>query len=423
MARRSDADLLEALLEGRAAPEDAPRSLSRLAGVATAVREHTDVEAPTDEFRAFFRAELLEVAAAGRPTLWDRALDRVHDATAGMRHSLRTAGAAAMASTMIGTAGVAAAAQSALPGDILYSVKDLTEDARLAFASGGVERGRLHLAFARERLQEVEDGRERLSNDQLTATLDRLDREAATGAEELLSAATEGTTDPVLDELDAFTAEVRTRILDLTGDLPLSVRPAAERTLEVLRRIDVQIAGLLGDASCEACGGLPAGVPRVVLPGDGPAAPACECVAPIRSSGDDGTDADGTEPTPEEQPATQPTVPSAPSGEADSPGTSLETGTDSLGEAVDDTVEELGTTVEDLGGEVDDTASELLEPVDEVGTIVDDLLEPSPSSTDGVVGDTVDEVETTLDETVDTVEDTASELESSVDDVTGDLLD
>src|SRR5690606_28322381 len=122
----------------------------------------------------------------------------------------------------------------------------LTEDARLAFASGDVERGRLHLAFARERLEEVEEGRERLAPEQLTATLGELDHEASTGADELLRAAADGTTtDPVLDELDAFTAELRTRILDLSGVLPLSVRPATEHTLELLRRIDVQVAGLL----------------------------------------------------------------------------------------------------------------------------------------------------------------------------------
>lgn len=406
MARRPDADLLESLLEGRTAPEDAPRALSKLAGLATAVRDHTEVEAPTDEFRALFREELLEVAAAGRPTLWDRTVDRVHDATAGMRHSLRTAGAAALASTLIGTAGVAAAAQSALPGDVLYSVKGLTEDARLAFASGDVERGRLHLAFARERLEEVEEGRTRLSPDQLTETLDQLDREAAAGAEELLGAALEGTTDPVLEELDAFTAELRARIIDLTGDLPLSVRPAAERTLEVLRRIDVQVAGLLGVSSCEACDGVSGGLPRVVLPGDGPASPPCQCVAPARSSGDDDGQDDTSQPAPLEQPASTPTVPDAPADEDAAPGTSLETGSDGL----DDVVDGVGDAVEDLGSEVDDAASELLEPVEDVGTIVDDLLAPSPSSTDGVVGDTVDGV-------TDTVEDTASELETTVDDL------
>ena len=190
---------------------------------------------------------------------------------------------------MIGTAGVAAAAQSALPGDVLYWVKDFTEGVRLKFASGDLERGRLHLAYARERLDEVEAGRGRLSPDQLSATLDRLDHEAAAGADELLQAAVDDGP-RVLDELDDFTAELRLRLQDLTASLPLSVRPAAERTLEVLRRIDLQVTGLLGldGAGCAVCADGTSVQPRVVLPGDGSAAPSCRCVQP--APGVDGTD-------------------------------------------------------------------------------------------------------------------------------------
>lgn len=412
MARRSDVETLEELLDGRTAPGDAPRSLTRLADLAVTVRDTTELEAPTDEFRARLRAELLEVAAAGRPTFRDRVADRVDQATARVRHSLRAAGAAAVASTMIGTAGVAAAAQSALPGDVLYSVKDLTEDARLAFATGDVERGRLHLAFARERLEEVEAGRDRLAPRQLTETLDRLDRQAAAGAEELLQAASAGDELEVLTELDAFTAEVRGRLLELTPQLPLSVRPAAERTLEVLRRIDLQVAGLLGlgGESCSCLGG--AGVqPRVVLPGDGPAAPTCRCV-PGAGEGDGTTE-------PVEQPQSGPTDPLAPAPTVDAdPGTvgsgSGEGGSvGDLGSAVDD-------TVGDLGSAVDDTVDDLGTTVDDLGTLVDDVLDPSATTTDGgLVGDTTSTLEGTVDGVGDVVEDTSSELGSSI----GGLLD
>ncbi len=216
MARRSlEADRLEDLLSGQASPEDAPRQLARLATLATTVRDHTDLEAPSPDFKARLRAELLATAAAApEPTLLDRARDRVDAATARWRHSLRVAGASAVAATMIGTTGVAAAAQSALPGDVLYSVKGFTEDARLAFASGDLDRGRLHLAFARERLEEVELGRDRLTPAQFIETLDHLDAEAAQGADEMLAAAVAAADGrPILDELDAFTAEMRARLI------------------------------------------------------------------------------------------------------------------------------------------------------------------------------------------------------------------
>ena len=404
MARRSDIDALEAYLEGRTAAEDTPRPIQRLGGLATAVRDHAELEAPTEEFRARLRAELLEVAAAGRVTPWQRVRDRVDDATARVRHSLRAAGAVAVASTMIGTAGVAAAAQSALPGDMLYSVKDFTEGVRLNFASGDLERGRLHLAYARERLDEVEAGRGRLSPDQLSATLDRLDHEAAAGADELLQAAIDDGP-PVLDELDDFTAEVRLRLQDLTASLPLSVRPAAERTLEVLRRIDLQVTGLLGvdGAGCAVCADGTSIQPRVVLPGDGPAAPSCRCVQP--APGVDGTDAD----SPAEQPQDDPVdVSSSPDAVVvpDDSAVSGETAGDGLvgdvGSAVDDSVGDVGSVVDDV--------------VDDVGSLVDDVLDPSATSSSNPLQDTVDDLG-------DAVEDTASDLGDTVGDVTGGVGD
>lgn len=412
MARRTaEADALEGLLEGRTSADDTTRSLSRLAGLATTVRDHSELEAPTDEFRTRLRAELLEVAAAGRATLWERTQDRVDEATAGLRHSLRTAGAAALASTLIATTGVAAAAQSALPGDVLYSVKDVTEDARVALASGDVERGRLHLDLARERVEEVEHGRDRLSPDTLTATLDRLDIEAATGAEKLLeAAASDQALGGLLDEVDDFTAEVRGRLLEVSPHLPLSVRPATERSLEVLRRIDLQLAGLFDLATCEGCADSTSPGRRIVLPGDGPAAPFCRCVRPgaANPDADEADDAettdDGDDPAPLERPQTSPTEPSLLPGGERAPRERPERG----GEVVDD----LGSAVDDV---VDDVATDVQEPLDDVGSIVDDLLDPDTTSTSDVTGK--------VGRLGDTVEDTASDVGGVVDDRGDGLLD
>jgi hypothetical protein len=53
----------------------------------------------------------------------------------------------------IGITGVAA--QSALPGDALYTVKTSIEQARLALAKDASDRAQLELAFAEERLKEI----------------------------------------------------------------------------------------------------------------------------------------------------------------------------------------------------------------------------------------------------------------------------
>jgi hypothetical protein len=53
------------------------------------------------------------------------------------------------------TTGTAYAAQSSLPGDFLYPVKTVTEDARLLIADGNAAKAELNLKFAQTRLEEM----------------------------------------------------------------------------------------------------------------------------------------------------------------------------------------------------------------------------------------------------------------------------
>lgn len=55
-----------------------------------------------------------------------------------------------------GTAGVARAAQSSLPGDLLYGVKTSLESATLALARDDASRAELHIRFAQSRLEEIQ---------------------------------------------------------------------------------------------------------------------------------------------------------------------------------------------------------------------------------------------------------------------------
>jgi hypothetical protein len=398
MRDRRRADELHDLLTTELPIEGAPKDLVRLATVATTLRDSVELERPDPAFRAALRAELLEVAAAGRVTTWSRLRDRVDEATARWRHSLRVAVASATASTLLGTAGVAAASQAALPGDALYSVKRWTEDARLAFASGDVAQGRLHLAFARERLDEIEVGLHRLDSDAIVLTLAAMDEDAALGAEQLLAAHVRDGEPGLIDEVRGFTASQAETLRRLSTRLPLTVLPAVETSLEVLRRIDVQTTAVV-EGLCAVCGtdGVAAASPRIVLPGVGPALGAgCDCIAPLGPT------------APRER---------APSDELplttdDGGAVAGDMGDEPLSSSSSDRllVPELPGPLDDAGVVIDGLLDDLLSPT-ELETVVDDV-------SDGL-GDAVDEVATTIDEVT---EGAGTLLDEVTEPLVGDLL-
>lgn len=76
------------------------------------------------------------------------------------RRVLAVAGAPALSVILMlgmSSTGLAMASQSSRPGDLLYTLKRGTEQARLAMATDEHARAELHLAFANERLKELRD--------------------------------------------------------------------------------------------------------------------------------------------------------------------------------------------------------------------------------------------------------------------------
>ena len=402
MRDRRRADELHDLLTAELPSEGAPKDLVRLAALATTLRDSVELERPDPAFRAALRAELLEVAAAGRVTVWSRLRDRVDDATARWRHSLRVAVASATASTLLGTAGVAAASQAALPGDVLYSVKRWTEDARLAFASGDVAQGRLHLAFARERLDEIEAGLARLDSDAIVLTLAAMDEDAAMGAEQLLAAHVRDGDPGLIDEVRGFTTSQAEILRRLSTRLPLTVLPAVETSLEVLRRIDVQTTAVV-QGLCAVCDAVAAATPRIVLPGDGPAVGAgCDCIAPVDPSAP-------REPAPSGD---------APAGATDGTTVIGDPGSEPLPASPSSPdrllVPELPGPLDDAGAVIDGLLGDLISPT-EVETTLTDAVD---GITDGL-GGTVDEVATTVDEVTEAA---GTLLDDVTEPLVGDLL-
>ncbi len=286
---------LAALLDGDIDASAAPTSLTSLATLAETVRDQADLMAPTAEFRASLREELLG-AAEPAPGLVERARLAWSARTANLRHSARVAVATMTASSMIGSAGVAVAAQEALPGDALYGLKGVTEDARLLLATSDVAQARLHLAFARERLLELQASANRLSADQAVALLAEMDAHSQSGAQALIDGITAGTVDPA--EVRDFATGQRDVLVLLLGDLPLLAKPVAEDSLELLRRIEITASGISPVADCD-CDRTAAAPPApsdtrvdttpaplmpvetvIAAPGDGPALldVDCDCV-------------------------------------------------------------------------------------------------------------------------------------------------
>lgn len=407
---------LARLLDGEVT-ERASSEAQKLLVLASAVRDNApELVRPTPAFRAELRHQLIEEVAQAQVGLLDRVRDAVWERTARWRHSAKVATASATASLMIGTAGAAAAAQSALPGDLLYPLKQATESVRLALAGSPEQTARLQLALAEERMEEIDAGLTELTATQLIDALARMDEHTEAGAEDLLAVFDAAPSQALLDELRGFTTRQRSELSSVVGDLPLEAVPFADRSLELLRRIDVQAA--LSAAACDC--GLDAAVEGatraatstlgdIVAPGTGPAAPGCTDCDPQDASPaprDTGllgttTGTDGTAPSDDGLDTSDPggvtdgttvgdtldgvtstvTEPLDTLSEQDGTLTDpvgtvtepIDSVTDPVGDTVDDTVDTVGG--DDLGGTVDGTVDDLGDTVDEITTPVQDPVD------------------------------------------------
>lgn len=296
---RAEIEQLARLLDGDARTEGASPAARELATLATAVRQEIRLPEPDPAFEAALRRRLLEQPAVTpvpdartRPGVLVRVFETVAAHAVRLRDSARVAVASGLVSMMIGTTGVAVASQQALPGEFLYPVKQVTETVRLTLASDGEARGRLHLLFARERLEEVLAGSGELPASVLIATLDAMDRATLTGTNELLMVLDRTGGTRLLDYLREFARHQRTGLDEVRGAAPVVLAPFIERSMEVLRRIEVRVSSAGGP--CAVCpageGARAASTPQrpatVAAPGEGPAvAPgddACGCAAPSR---------------------------------------------------------------------------------------------------------------------------------------------
>jgi hypothetical protein len=166
----------------------------------------------------------------------------------------RLTAAAAVFTLVGGSAGLAAAAQSSLPGEALYPIKRGIEDAQLRLQSEPDGRGRVYLDQASARLDEatelIEDGG---SETAVAEVVDDFVVQAVAGADLLLGSYEDGqAADADVEVVREFAADAVERLQQLAERAP-EVQQELARAVIVLQRIDQQAS-----AACSECSDLPA---------------------------------------------------------------------------------------------------------------------------------------------------------------------
>jgi hypothetical protein len=385
--RRERVEELAQLLEGSLAPDDAAADLRGLASLAGTVTEQLAPPVLDDAARERMRTRILAEVHTDLHAEADTAPVRAR-----RRGALGLA--TGVASVVLGAAGVAVAAQGALPGDALYDVKQATESVRVAAAGDLTAQGRLELALAEERLAEVVAAVERgdVRDEILIDTLARMDVRSRDGAVTLVRIAEREADAALLDEVATFTERQASGLVAVFGDLPVTVRPHAEDSLALLRAIRIQLLepALGGDGFTSAAQvtAIEQRLRSTTLP-PGP--------AEGEAQGEDGTDTTDTRTRPADDASTTP----SPSGEDTGPDVgAVQTPRESR-----DPVPRLPSPLDDVEDAVDDTVDGVL---DGTGRIVEDTRRGVGDAVDGA-GDAVDGVGDAVDGVVDGAGDTLDE--------------
>lgn len=253
---RRRADEFAAAVDGR---PGVPDELHPLLSVVAALREHSerDLAAPRADFSAGLRARL--VAEAERSLSPDAPL--VLPVRQRGPRERRLVAAASVVVMLGGSAGMAAAAQSALPGEALYPLKRGIERAEAGLSVSTAGRGADLLRQADGRLTEVEG----LLAGSVTAaprvpgTIEDFTRQAQEGAD-LLFASFAQTGDP--DDVAAvrrFTAHSIEVLQEIARTAPASAQDELATAAMTLSEIDRRAAALCGDCGSD--------LPELEVPG------------------------------------------------------------------------------------------------------------------------------------------------------------
>ncbi|MBZ5734788.1 DUF5667 domain-containing protein [Nocardioides sp. TRM66260-LWL] len=259
-----------------AAPAERHRDADLLALTAS-LRAVAPVEA-RPEFVGSLRERLLAAAAtelvplAPEPSVADRL-------TVAPRRSARDRRLAAAVGGLAiigGTASMAMASESALPGDVLYPVKRVIEDTRATVASGDDAKGEVLLRNAAERLSELDALTAAGADpDDIRSTLSDFNAQTSEASSLLMSPAG-GVDDAELETLRTFAAQSLSLLDQLASAIPVDARDALVSAGSLLTGIDTQAS-----QACTTCTGPGiVDVPRWLAQGAQQAADALGALVP-----------------------------------------------------------------------------------------------------------------------------------------------
>jgi Domain of unknown function (DUF5667) len=210
---------------------------------------------PRPEFVSGLREQLMTAAQTVLVVSDDEARLRLPSRRTARRPARdRRIAAAAAGVAMVGaTTSMAVAAQSALPGDALYPLKQLIEGAQTGIEVNEGDKGATILANASGRLAEItalsRDGR--LDDGEAVAdTLNTFSRQSVEASDLLLTDYATTGDDSSIAALRDFTGESMQTLAELEAVVPDQARDELLRAARILTQIDAQ-----AQQACPSCGG------------------------------------------------------------------------------------------------------------------------------------------------------------------------
>jgi len=131
--------------------------------------------------------------------------------------------------------GTVYAAQSSLPGDVLYPVKTGAENIQLAVTRGAEAKANLHLKLAQQRIDEATQ-QAKLNRTINVQALDTVERQFNDAIKELSNSDDTAATDNVLSRLSTATLNQQIELGQVLANAPDASKPALKHALEVTRR-------------------------------------------------------------------------------------------------------------------------------------------------------------------------------------------
>jgi hypothetical protein len=239
-----------------AAAVDAPSAsparpeLAELVDVVATLRAHpTEDATPRADFSAALRERLLTEAEA--TWVYDPSAARL---TLPARPTGRRERRLAVAATALvltgGTAGMAVAAQQALPGEALYPIKRGIEDVRTGLAGDEADKGRTLLTQASNRLTEARALADTGGSDPAVgATIDSFRTQALTGSDLLIESYGSTGDETAVNDVRAFTEDGLTQLDALTELVPADLQAPIQDAALTLQEIELRAA-----EACPTCG-------------------------------------------------------------------------------------------------------------------------------------------------------------------------